>query len=67
MSCRRRRAYRVRLLDESRLHDVFVAQRLDDERREALGLACRVTRLHHEVARVFLEHFRYQQRVRLAR
>ena len=59
--------YRVRFFDQSRLHDVLVAERAHDERRKALGFARRVGGLHHEVARVFLEHFRYHQRVRLAR
>ena len=58
--------HRMRLLDQSRFHHVLLAHGLDNQRSETFGLARRVGGLDHEVARVLLEHLRYQEGVTLA-
>ena len=60
------KTYGVRLFNEPCLHDVLLAELLHDEGRETLGLARRVRGLHHEVARILLEHFRYHECMPLA-
>ena len=52
--------------NQAHLHDVSIAHRLDDQRRVALCLASRVGCGDHEIAGVFSEHLRNDQRVLLA-